>query len=63
MPLLRAFTCLAVLAGLFPAAANAAVKLVSREEPVVAANSVVDAGRAYAPRAAPMRFNMVGLLW
>ena len=62
MPLLRAFTCLVVLAGLFPAAVDAGVKLVTREEQV-APTSVPDARRALASRAAPMRFNMVGLHW
>jgi len=34
MPLLRAFTCLAVTAALFPAVAGAGVKLVVRDEPM-----------------------------
>jgi flagellar hook assembly protein FlgD len=60
MPIIRVFTCLAVLAALLPAPAAAAVKLVVRDEPVSAASR---ADGTLMSRAAPLRFNMVGLHW
>ena len=63
MPLIRAFTCLVLAAALFPAAAGAGVKLVTRDEPVSAPSEAPRAQRAFASRAAPLRFNMVGLHW
>ena len=63
MPLTRAFTCLALVAALFPAAAGADVKLVVRDEHVGAAADEGRAAHAVAARAAPVRFNMVGLHW
>ena len=63
MPLLRAFTCLAVAAALFPAGAGAGVKLVVRDEPVGSAPAGAHATRSLAVRNAPLRFNMVGLHW
>jgi flagellar hook assembly protein FlgD len=63
MPLTRAITFLALVAALFPAAAAADVKLVVREEPVGAAAKGGRAAHSIAARAAPLRFNMVGLHW
>ena len=63
MPLLRAFTCLAVTAALFPAVAGAGVKLVVRDEPVGSAPARAHATRPLGARNAPLRFNMVGLHW
>src|SRR5687768_9076283 len=63
MPLLRAFTCLAVAAALLPAAAGAGVKLVVRDEPVGSPPVGAHETRALAARNAPLRFNMVGLHW
>ena len=63
MPLIRAFKCVALAAALFPAAAGAGVKLVTRDEPVSVSSEAPGAQRAFASRAAPLRFNLVGLHW
>jgi flagellar hook assembly protein FlgD len=64
MALIRAFTCLALAVALFPTAAGAGVKLVTRDEPLSSpARGDASAPHGFRARLAPLRFNMVGLHW
>ncbi|MDQ3669151.1 MAG: N-acetylmuramoyl-L-alanine amidase [Actinomycetota bacterium] len=63
MTLPRVFTLTLLLAVALTGSAPAGVRVVSRDEPLKAARTLADGERVLPARAAPLRFNLVGLHW